>query len=337
MSNQYRFNLDKSSKKFTCPQCEKRTFVRYKDNESNTYFEPDYIGRCDREGKCNYHFPPKAYFEKNPSLKSQKPFIPKQEIIEIEPPSFIHSNNYEDYRNVTTKYLHQCGFLQYLINLFANDDKFYTDDFPNGISKRAARIITYYKLTAAGKTWIADGNYFDGVIFWQFDYQNQIRTAKIMRYNATTGRRIKKPKSYIHWLHSILKYQKKISKFNLNQCFFGEHLLNEFPSKRVAIVESEKTACLMSQIFTDFIWLATGGSNGAKWREASVYKVLYGRDVVLFPDLGQFDKWNAQSKLFQSIGLRVECSDLLEIKTCNEDKKEGFDIADYAIANQWYL
>lgn len=329
--NVYLYSLDKSSKKFTCPQCQKRTFVRYKDNGNNTYFEPNYVGRCDRESKCNYHYSPKDYFSKNPSLRPQKLFIPKADV-ELEPPSFINPYCYQNYRKLTDIYFYQCNFFQYLIKLFENDDM-----FSSGIPKKAGRIIANYKLTAAGETWITDGNYSDGVIFWQFDHKEQIRTAKIMRYNPTTGKRIKEPKNYIHWLHAILKYQKKVSKFNLHQCFFGEHLLGEFPSKKVAIVESEKTACIMSQIFTDYIWLATGGSNGAKWREASVYRVLHGRNVTLFPDLGQFDKWNEQSELLQSVKLNVKCSDYLELNVSDNDKKEGFDIADYAIANKWYV
>lgn len=335
MSIQYRFSLDKSSKKFTCPQCQKRTFVRYKDSENDTYIEPDYIGRCDRENKCGYHYSTKDYYHKNPSLKPHKAFVPKCEVIQ-EQPTYIDASINQFYRDLTDDYFYKCSFFQYLFSLFSDDEKRYIEGFENGISKKVALIITQYKLTASGDFWIADGKYSDGVMFWQFDCNKRIRTAKVMRYNHKTGKRIKTPKNYIHWLHSTLKHQKKISKFNLHQCFFGEHLLSEYPSKKVAIVESEKTACIMSQILTDYVWLATGGSNGAKWREASVYNVLYGREVTLFPDLGQFDTWNARCQLLQSVGLCIECSNFLESSVLHDDKKNGYDIADFAIANEWY-
>ena len=32
---------------------------------------PDYVGRCDHEQKCGYHFTPRDYFEQNPSEKEK--------------------------------------------------------------------------------------------------------------------------------------------------------------------------------------------------------------------------------------------------------------------------
>jgi len=333
--NKFRLSLDKSSKKFICPTCNKRTFVRYKDYENGTYFEPDYVGRCDRENKCGYHYSTKEYYQKNPSLKPHKAFVQKCEAIQ-EAPTYIDASINQFYRDLTDDYFYKCSFFQYLFSLFSDDEIIQIKGLGNGIPRKVALIISQYKLTTSGDFWIADGKYSDGVMFWQFDIKERIRTAKVMRYNPTTGKRIKRPKNYIHWIHSALKYQKKISKFNLHQCFFGEHLLNQYPSKKVAIVESEKTACIMSQILTEYVWLATGGSNGAKWTEASVYSVLRGREVVLFPDLGQYNSWNEKSKLLQSVGLRVECSNFFESSVSHDDKKNGYDIADFAIANEWY-
>jgi hypothetical protein len=42
-----------------------------------------------------------------------------------------------------------------------------------------------------------------------------------MLYNANTGKRIKEPFNHATWVHSVLK----LPEFNLQQCFFGEHLL----------------------------------------------------------------------------------------------------------------
>ena len=56
----FKYSLDKTSKKFKCPNCLKSTFVRYVDTETNNYLS-DEFGRCDRESKCNYHHaPPKG-------------------------------------------------------------------------------------------------------------------------------------------------------------------------------------------------------------------------------------------------------------------------------------
>ena len=55
----------------TCPNCHrKRCFSKYIDTEKRIQF-PDYVGRCDHEQKCGYHFTPRDYFERHPSEKEK--------------------------------------------------------------------------------------------------------------------------------------------------------------------------------------------------------------------------------------------------------------------------
>ncbi|MBK8966966.1 MAG: hypothetical protein IPM36_09860 [Lewinellaceae bacterium] len=57
------------------------------------------------------------------------------------------------------------------------------------------------------------------------------------------------------WAHAVFA-----TDFQLAQCLFGEHQLQiGNTGKKVALVESEKTAVLMSGLLPDYIWLATGG------------------------------------------------------------------------------
>src|SRR5674476_924989 len=53
----YRFILDPKSNKFLCPDCNKKTFVRYIGTSTSEYL-PEQYGRCDREIKCAYHLNP---------------------------------------------------------------------------------------------------------------------------------------------------------------------------------------------------------------------------------------------------------------------------------------
>jgi hypothetical protein len=166
-----------------------------------------------------------------------------------------------------------------------------------------------------------------------------------MAYDPETGKRIKKPDGLEVFRKG--KYQaqpedqkpgayfagKRLLKnrdANLSQCFFGEHLLSAAPSAPVAIVESEKTAVIMAGINPKVIWLATGGANGARWTEPETFRVLEGRKVVLYPDLGMTNEWDDKAKILNTV-CRASVSTLLEDKAPEADRREGYDIADYFI------
>ena len=143
-----------------------------------------------------------------------------------------------------------------------------------------------------------------------------------MCYNAETGHRVKEPLAFVSWAHSELKLQD----FHLKQCLFGEHLLKN-SSSPVMLVESEKTAVVMSHFIPDYIWLATGGKNGCFNSEDM--QVLKGREVTLIPDLGATEQWKAKSALLLDICKKVAVSDILERTATEEQRSQGLDIADF--------
>ena len=55
----YKYTLDKSSKKFYCPRCGKKRFVKYIAVETGEYAAGSF-GRCDREQECGYYLYPKT-------------------------------------------------------------------------------------------------------------------------------------------------------------------------------------------------------------------------------------------------------------------------------------
>lgn len=192
--------------------------------------------------------------------------------------------------------------------------------------------FTEYLASLFGKTvtselisryYIGTSKHWNGAtVFWQIDTNGKIRTGKIMLYSPANGKRIKKPFSHITWVHSAMK----LSDFNLKQCFFGEHLLKG-NQKPVAIVESEKTAIIASVYLPDFIWLAAGSSSNLK--EAK-FKVLQGREVILYPDLNCFEKWQEKAEQLSHIAT-IAVSDILERSASDEEKTNGFDLADYLV------
>ena len=95
----------------------------------------------------------------------------------------------------------------------------------------------------------------------------------------------------------------------------------------VALVESEKTAIIASLYFPQFAWLAAGSLTGLSTAKC---KILAGRTVVLFPDIGGYEKWSIKAKELSSI-TKFIVSDLLERNATEEERRLGRDLADYLL------
>ena len=299
----YKYSLHKKSIKHKCPQCKNNRLVLYVDNETGDYLSLD-VGRCDREINCGYHFTPKSYF-KNEN-KFYNPYVKNTELIKIGKSNY-HSDG--ELHNSLNNY-DKNNFVQFLYSKF-NIDKV-TD------------LLNEYKIGTL-ESW------HNGTVFWQIDIQNKIRAGKIIIYNKN-GKRTK----YINWIHSIQVKKKIIESFSLKQCLFGEHLISKY-DKPIAIVESEKTACIMNIMFKKYLWLATGSLQGLNDKKI---EVLRNRTIILYPDLGiegkngsPYTKWKSICEALKSNGYDIKISDLLETKGTENEREKGFDIADYFLKN----
>ena len=183
------------------------------------------------------------------------------------------------------------------------------------------RIFRLYKV-GTSKKWGG------ATVYWQIDRYGRVRSGKVMLYNSTDGHRVKEPHSFVSWVHSELHLQN----FNMKQCLFGEHLLPQYPSKPIAIVESEKSALIASHFMSDFVWLATGGIHGC-FKEESI-KVLKNRSVMLCPDLGAFAAWKAKIPMLSAVCSKVIISEHLELVATEEQRKSGLDIADFLLMTE---
>lgn len=153
-------------------------------------------------------------------------------------------------------------------------------------------------------------------VFWQIAKDGTVRTGKSIPYGRD-GHRVKIDEFPANWLHKSKKWREWCTGEELQQCFFGEHLLNEEPTAPVAIVESEKTAAILSEYSSKYIWLASGGAQGIKSEEKNA--ALKGREVLLIPDNGQYWNWKAVADKYG-----WECTDAIEKSPCFE----GCDILD---------
>ena len=281
LKNMYRYSLDKSSKKFTCPNCQKKTFVQYFDNEEKTYLDHT-IGRCDRESSCSYH--------KRPNEKSYT--FTTLEVIK-KPRSTINrihvSNHGKDFRNN--------NFIQFLKKHFT------IEEIKESILKYALGTSTHWN----GAT-----------VFWQIDNLANVHTGKVMLFDINTGKRVKTPYSHINWMHKILKLQD----FNLQQCIYGLHLINEYKGQTIAIVESEKTAIMMSMFAPEYLWLATGSRANFK---SEFLKPIKNYKIIAFPDKSEFNDWSKKADELKKNGFKVNCSRIIEDKNV----EDGYDLADH--------
>ena len=293
------------STRHTCPNCHrKRCFSKYIDMVKQIQF-PEYVGRCDHEQKCGYHFTPRDYFEQNPAEKekfSDSTFRSYAPVKEVQP--------------IATSYIDMDIVNQSLRGYPANKlFQFLSAQFGE---TETMKLMKKYK--------VGTSKYWEGAtVFWQTDNQNRVRTGKIMLYNSETGKRVKEPYNHVTWVHSVLHK----GDYNLKQCFFGEHLLSENKNRPVALVESEKTALIASYYLPQFLWIASGGKNGCF--NANSLSVLAGRNVVLFPDLGATDYWQSKIRLMKSCGIEVQIFDYLEANASEAERKKGYDIADYLL------
>lgn len=127
-------------------------------------------------------------------------------------------------------------------------------------------------------------------IFWHINVAHQITNGHIITMDSKTG------KVYDNSWY----YQDKQP-----TCLFGEHLLLDLPDKTVALVKDEMAAAIMSCFSTPYLWLATG-----KDFATSDLTSLTGRNVIIFPDKGEYDRWMEIAANLTNIQLHV--SDVVE-------------------------
>ena len=290
----YRYKLDPSSKKYKCPSCGKLSFVIFIDTETSKIMEN--YGRCDRESKCDYFYHPSKDGFKN--CKSST-------VVDHFTNEFCPSFHKNDLMEISMR--NDNNFLKYLRFLLGN--------------QKASEVQKRYNIGT-----LPEFNF--GTVFWQLDELKKVRAGKVIQYFAS-GKRTK----YITWMHQFLKRENTISDFNLSQCLFGLHLIIEDESSIIALVESEKTACIMSVIFPEFLWMSCGAKGEFKLKKLEPVKH---RRIIAYPDCEilkngstTYQEWKRKAIEFNRLGFEVYVSNLLEKEASLQQKKQGIDIADF--------
>ena len=177
-----------------------------------------------------------------------------------------------------------------------------------------------------------------GVIFWQIDTLGQIFDGKIMYYRPDCHRDHER---HPQWVSNRLKHhylgddKELIASIPSCHCLFGTHLLSLADgadhADKIAVVEAEKTAVILSEHYPAYLWLAAGGLF-----ELTAEKLfpLHHHRIVLFPDtdpdLKAYTRWyEVAHEARRLYGCNVTVSPLLELNATPEQKQRKIDLVDY--------
>lgn len=323
----YEYSLRSGSRKDVCPGCGRRTFTPYVD-ERGEALSPE-VGMCDRKNKCNYHYSPSDYRKDygwknngNPGVgpethgKGVGHFIrrsfarkpcrnyARREREEYEKPDYIPS---EIFRKSLDRGIRN-SLTEFLRRFFG---KF-------GMEGALDKILSLYC--------VANSKKFGGSpLFWQIDEHGKVRDGKIMGYDSTTGKRVKRPHPLVTHVHTLLERDSGVETGKYQGCMFGSHIIGTdmYKDRPLWVFESEKAALIVATFLMSGgcmlgIPVATGGCGTLNPTASNLrdpyhrLRLLKGRKVVLFPDEGKYDEWLEKGTMLRGYAREVYVSDVME-------------------------
>ena len=200
-----------------------------------------------------------------------------------------------------------------------------------------AGYLSYEQMFSAACRYCVGASKLGGVIFWQIDHEGRVHDGKVMYYLPDCHRN-KDKSAHPTWVSALLAKRNGNPKGTSSHCLFGLHQLTSDISHQpsnIAIVEAEKTAFILSELYPEYIWLATGGLSEV---QPEKFRPLRGHKVVMFPDTDPdgiaFRCWNEAARevmrsVFWEDSPPIRVSPLLELKATAAQKQRKIDILDY--------
>lgn len=236
-------------------------------------------------------------------------------------------------------------------------------------------MLTHRQMVHAALRYRLGCSIDDAVIYWQIDQLGQVHDGKLMWYGPDCHRLKHRNAS---WVIFLLKQHFGVPQdtFQPTHVFFGTHLLGhtdvtdttdihlccsrnsceQSPSparpkksesvlsvchkKVVCVVEAEKSAVILSEIYPQYIWLAAGGMNEV---QVSKFLPLQHYRVILFPDTDPegraFRTWyDAAQQVMRSFFWPphnpIRVSPLLELNASEDQKHRKIDLVDFLFEGQ---
>ena len=155
------------------------------------------------------------------------------------------------------------------------------------------------KVAAAVERYCIGGDSQLRTIFPNIDTEGRCVGGSVIPYLPNGHRDKSKGASNIH---AELRRKDKTHLTQADQVLFGSHLLRLYPTASVGIVESQKSAVILSIIYPDVVWLATAGMTNFN---ARLLAPIYERNVVAYPDVNGVQVWTQRAKDLPFKNIRV--------------------------------
>ena len=237
-----------------------------------------------------------------------------------------------------------------------------------------AGYLSWDQMVSAACRYCVGATKHGGVIFWQIDHEGRVHDGKVMYYLPDCHRN-KSKEAHPTWVSTLLARRDPFpsAPHQLSHVFFGTHLLantnlsnlsnfnscnscvpsvasdqrssacNSCSKEKsvssvesvVAIVEAEKSAVILSELYPQYIWLASGGLGEV---QPDKFRPLRGRKIILFPDTDPegiaFRRWSEAAGLvmhssFWEDSPPIRVSPLLELHATPSQKSRKIDLVDY--------
>lgn len=180
------------------------------------------------------------------------------------------------------------------------------------------------KVAAAVERYCIGGDSMCRTIFPNIDQEGRCVGGAVIPYLVNGHRDKSRGASNIH---AELRRKDKTLPQQADQVLFGSHLLRLYPTASVGVVESQKSAVILSILHPNVLWLATAGMTNFNERLLSS---IYDRNVIAYPDFNGVQEWTRRAKELPFKNIRV--SDWW--RYAQDDKEDICDVVIRAVQEE---
>ena len=199
-------------------------------------------------------------------------------------------------------------------------------------------ILTHRQMVHAALRYRLGRSKNDAVIYWQIGQLGNVYDGKLMWYGPDCHRLKNRNAT---WVSFLMKKHCGLPQdaFQSTHVFFGTHLLRVV-SGTVCLVEAEKSAIILSELYPQYIWLAAGGLFELQLQK---FYALMRFKVILIPDTDPDGKaytlwYETAQKVSKSLlwprHNPIHVSDFLERHATPDQKRRKIDLVDFILENK---